>query len=376
MPIQSATSLSSPQNAALPQVVLIATGGTIAGKAAQPGQTQDYTAGALSADSLLEALPGLADRLRVSVQGLFALDSKDMTLWHMVQLRAAVVAALQQDEVAGVVITHGTDTLEETAFFLELTLPKVLRGKGNVVCKPVVLTAAMRPATALSADGPLNLWQALQLAAGSRWTAAHGQVAVVVNDQVFAGHDIAKQHTHHTGALAAVRGGALGSALDAAPLTIQPLGLPVWVPAAPQAPWLELPDLCAEDSKIGLESLLNKDSLKKNIEILFGCAGASSRALQSCYDGFRHQPRLVDGVVLALAGCGSVPESWLPILQQAREAGMPVVRASRIAQGGVTERGLDVALGTLPAGVLTAPQARIALWLSLLQPGWKATPAD
>ena len=134
----------------LPRIALLATGGTIAG--AGPDSTAAaYVAGALRGQALLQAVPQLAQLAQVQVHELFALDSADISDAQRLQLAQRVAALARQGDVDGIVITCGTDTLEESAYLLHLTLK---------TAKPVVLTGAMRAATALGADGPLNLYQA------------------------------------------------------------------------------------------------------------------------------------------------------------------------------------------------------------------------
>lgn len=139
-----------------PVIHLLATGGTIAGRAADPGEALAYAAGAIGAEELLASVPAAASLAELRSETIAAIDSKDMTehIWR--KLAARTAAHLADPQTAGIIITHGTDTLEETAYFLQLTLRSP---------KPVVLTGAMRPATALSADGPANLLNAVRLAA-------------------------------------------------------------------------------------------------------------------------------------------------------------------------------------------------------------------
>ena len=136
-------------------VAVVATGGTIAGTAARPDDHVAYAAAQLDAEALVAAVPPLAGQ-PIETETLARLDSCGMDHATWLRLRARLVALLVRPDVAGVVITHGTDTLEETAYFLHRTL---------AAPKPVVLTAAMRPATTLGADGPQNLLDAVRLAA-------------------------------------------------------------------------------------------------------------------------------------------------------------------------------------------------------------------
>ncbi len=175
--------LASSAQAAKPKVVILATGGTIAGSA--ESQTQaGYASGQVGVDVLLSAVPQIADLAEVSGEQVANVGSQDMSdaIWLTLAER---VNALQADpEVDGIVITHGTDTIEETGYFLHLTV----RGR-----KPVVMTAAMRPSTALSADGPLNLYNAVAVAADP--VAAGRGVLIVANDDIHGARGITKTST-------------------------------------------------------------------------------------------------------------------------------------------------------------------------------------
>ena len=188
----------------LPRIALLATGGTIAG--AGPDSTAAaYVAGALRGQALLQAVPQLAQLAQVQVHELFALDSADISDAQRLQLAQRVAALARQGDVDGIVITHGTDTLEESAYLLHLTLK---------TAKPVVLTGAMRAATALGADGPLNLYQAVQVAASAR---AAGQGALVVmNGAIWSGRDVAKRDAAQVQALQSPYG-PLGLVADDGP---------------------------------------------------------------------------------------------------------------------------------------------------------------
>ena len=188
-----------------PKICILTTGGTIAGAAARSDALTGYRAGALSAGELLAAVPEIADVCAIDSEEVSAIDSKDMTEAVWLHLAARIEAALAAG-AAGVVVTHGTDTLEETAYFLQLVVKSE---------NPVVLTGAMRPATALSADGPLNLLDAVRLAASPK---AHGQGALVVlNGEIHSARDIQKVHTTAVQAFVSPDVGALGRMEDGTP---------------------------------------------------------------------------------------------------------------------------------------------------------------
>jgi L-asparaginase len=310
--------------ASLPCIALVATGGTIAGQLDDGRASATYTAGVLGADALLAAVPELASLATIEASSPFSIDSKDITSAHWLALARHVRSLLDRDEIAGVVITHGTDTLEETAYFLHLVLP---------AGKPVVLTAAMRPANALSPDGPLNLYQAVRVAA-SGVTAEIG-VVVVVQQQIFGASDFSKVSTRGPAAFAAPNDGVLG--------------------------WAEPPRLLYEpaDLRAGALPLERLDTVSELpcVEVVYVAGGSAPVFLQNL-------PALgVRAVVLALPGNGSLPAHWETAVEALREQDIPVVLASRTGAGPVSATA-SLRFGE-PAGRLSPVQARIALMLGL-----------
>ncbi|VCQ13174.1 asparaginase family protein [Burkholderia pseudomallei] len=195
--------VSNPAPRALPRIAVLATGGTIAGAAPDAAQTAGYQAGALGVDRLLAAVPALAQIATIEAEQVASIDSKDLSpaLWTTLAERIDALAA--NDAIDGIVITHGTDTLEETAYLLHLTVK---------TAKPVVMTAAMRPATALSSDGPLNLLNAVAVAGSA---AARGQgVLVAFNNRIHSARDVVKTSTYAVDAFHSPELGALGWVQD------------------------------------------------------------------------------------------------------------------------------------------------------------------
>jgi len=310
-------------------VVVLGTGGTIAGQAASAGDTTGYTAGQVAISDLVAA-SGMADRMHVEARQVAQIDSKDLTFDIWQALTTEVVAQLARPEVDGIVITHGTDTLEETAYFLHGVLP--------AAHKPVVLTCAMRPASAVSADGPGNLMDALRLAAGDLDGAdlappPHGVLVCVAGD-VWAAPGLRKIHTLKNQAFGAgdlpavarVDGGALRL------MTAWPTG-GAWADAdwhRPAASW-------------------------PRVEIVSHYAGAEGRMIDLLLTAG------VDGLVVAGTGHGTLGAGMQAAVDRATAAGVRVQLASRCAFGPV--------LGGRPlqtAGELAPPQARVALLLDLL----------
>src|SRR5438445_11287324 len=169
--------------AKLPDIVILATGGTIAGAAAT-GTQAGYTSGAVTIDAMLAAVPGIKELANVKGEQISNVGSQDMTLDIMLTLAKRINVLLAQNNVDGIVVTHGTDTMEETAFFLNLVV------KSD---KPVVMVGSMRPSTAVSADGPLNLFTALGVAVDPQ---SRGRgVLVVMNDWIHGAHSLTKTST-------------------------------------------------------------------------------------------------------------------------------------------------------------------------------------
>ena len=171
------------QTKELPTIVILATGGTIAGAAAT-GTQAGYTSGAVTIDAMLAAVPGIKDVANIKGEQISNVGSQDMTFEIMLTLAKRINALLSEKDVAGVVVTHGTDTMEETAFFLNLVV------KSD---KPVVMVGSMRPSTSISADGPLNLFNAVGVAVDPN---SRGRgVLVVMNDWIHGAHSLTKTST-------------------------------------------------------------------------------------------------------------------------------------------------------------------------------------
>ena len=306
---------------ALPRLLLIATGGTIAGTADSASRTTGYQAGSLAATALLDAIPEVHEQAHFELSQPFSLDSSDMTPSHWLQLAREVAAARSRQDIDGVLITHGTDTLEETAFLLDALLAPG---------KPVVMTCAMRPASAHSTDGPLNLLHAVGVACHPG--AAGLGVLVVANDRIHLGARISKRHTQSVDAFereTSVIGWANPPTIDYQPR------------AAVHAP----------------ELLASLGTLPR-VDVLWVGAGSEPDALAS---SIAHGAR---AVVLALPGDGSVPGTWREAVGKANARGVAVVRASRTGDGAVSEKANDSAL-LIAAGTLTPACARVALMLAL-----------
>ena len=304
------------------KIVILGTGGTIAGRAARADDAVGYRAAELGVQALIDAVPPLAG-WPLEAEQVAQRDSKDMDIgtWLLLAQRAA--HHLARPDVAGVVVTHGTDTLEETAWFLHRVLAPA---------KPLVLTAAMRPATALSADGPQNLFDAVTLAAEPD---ACGVLAVL------AGHahgaaDLRKVHTIRLEAFSSGDSGpvALIQSGRVKVLRPWPTGDAVGLPATPADAW-------------------------PWVAVVANHAGADGREVRALVQSG------VAGLVVAGTGNGSLSAGLEAALHAAQSAGVAVRRSSRCAFGPVIDPADGVGSPIPSAGDRTVWQARVNLLLEL-----------
>lgn len=320
---------SSPVAAnALPRLRLLATGGTIAGAQTSPAQ-RGYKAAAFSAEALIAAVPQLADLGRLDVEQVAAIGSQDMDDATWLKLAARTQAALDDPAIAGVVITHGTDTMEETAFFLNLVVHSD---------KPVVLVGAMRPATEISADGPMNLYNAFAVAAHPD-TRARG-VLVVANDEIHFAREVSKTNTTQVGTFRATHRGLAGL-VNAGRLHLY-------------GPPVRRHTSASEFSVAGADAL-------PRVDIVYAHAGMRREAIDAAV---RAGAR---GLIIAGVGDGNLGAGPLAAAAEAARAGVAVVRSSRTG-GGVVERNIEIdddALGFIAADELNPQKARVLLMLGL-----------
>lgn len=307
------------------KIVVLGTGGTIAGTAATPGDSLAYTSAQLGVAQLVATCaPGSAWTLET--EQVAQIDSKDMgeALWQTLAARCA--HWLAQPEVRGIVITHGTDTLEETAFFLDRVLAPA---------KPVVLTCAMRPATALAADGPQNLLDAIAVAGSP---GACGVLAVCAG-AVHTARDVAKEHPYRLDAFTSGEAGPLGLVEEGRLRRLRewPAPSPLSVTRYAQA--------------------VARASDWPRVEIVLNHAGATGALVQALV------AQGVDGLVAAGTGNGTLSNPLQAALLAAQVQGVAVVRATRCARGQVIPHAGDL----LPdSGGLSPVKARVALMLDLL----------
>ena len=316
-------------------IVILGTGGTIAGRAASASDNIGYTAAEVGIEQLVAAIPGLTDAGPLIAEQVAQLDSKDMSFAVWAKLAGRVNHFLAQPDVAGIVVVHGTDTLEETAYFLQ------------AVCgpaKPVVLTCAMRPATALVPDGPQNVLDAVAVA---RHPGAKGVVAVCAGT-VHTAWDVQKVHPYQLDAF---------NSGDAGPLGYVEEGSLRLLRSWPEADENRTSDTLKTIAALGSEADWPR------VEIVMSHAGASGVVVDALVS------RGVQGLVVATTGNGTMHHALEAALLQAQAGGIKVVRATRCPNGRVLPKPGDL----IPdSNGLSPVKARVALMLRLLGGGPQA----
>lgn len=321
------------------KVVFLGMGGTIAGKAQSAQDNVGYKAGQVAVQDLLSAVPGLqlalGDCEALSEQ-VCQIDSKDMAHadWVALHLRAAHFLALP--DVAAVVVTHGTDTLEESAYFLSQTLPAEL-----LLHKPVVMTCAMRPASSLTPDGPANMADAAAVALSQ---GASG-VLVVCAGRVHAAAHVQKVHPYRVDAFDSGEAGPVGVVEEGRLRLLQG--------------W---PAISAGAAHLDVEKVQAMGWPR--VEILMSHAGADGSLVRALLTPVQTQ-RPLRGLVVAGTGNGTVHREMEAALMDAVAQGVRVVRVSRCAYGQIVGGDNARAPGTFAAMGLSAVKARIALMLQL-----------
>jgi len=328
-----ARSRAGKTNAALrPRIIVLATGGTIAGAQAA-GPRRPYKSAVYSIDALIAAAPGIDSLARLRTEQVASIGSQDMgeAVWRALASRAQ--RAQDDKSVAGVVITHGTDTMEETAYFLNL----VLKG-----AKPVVLVGAMRPATAISADGPMNLYNAVATAADPR---AWGRgVLVIANDEIHYAREVSKTNTTLIGTFRSTQRGLAGLA------------------SAGRIHFYGAPEI--RQTRGGAFALSPGASLPR-VDIIYSHAGMGPELIEAAVGAGAR------GIVIAGVGNGNMAAPALRAAAAAAKRGLAVVRSSRTG-GGIVERNVEVdddANGFIAAVELNPQKARILLMLGLTKTG-------
>jgi len=314
--------------ARLPNIVILATGGTIAGAALKPTDP-GYQSGAVGVDVLIAAVPQLKEIADVTGEQIASIGSQDMNDAVWLKLGKRVNELLARPDVAGVAITHGTDTMEETSYFLNLVVNSD---------KPVVLTGSMRPSTAMSADGPLNIYNAVAIAADP--TARGRGVLVTVDDDIHSGHDIVKTHSTDVGTMRSGEAGLVGATLFG------------------KQTWYRSPT-CIHTKKSEFR-VDNMTSLPR-VDIIYAHANMSPDIITSAV---RNGAK---GLVIAGVGDGNLTSPAADAMSAAAKSGVVVVRSSR-TNGGIVRRNIELnddKLGTVASMELNPAKARVLLQLAL-----------
>lgn len=323
--------------AQLPRIVILATGGTIVSSGADSLTMTGYRIEGLNVESLLAAVPELSRFARIEARQIANIDSGSMTSQVWADLGRAAAEAAADPDVAGIVVTHGTDTMEETAWFMHLVMKTE---------KPIVFTGAMRPATAISADGPLNLLNAVRIAADP---AARGRGAMIaVNDTILSARSAAKIHPTNAAAFGSAPEGPLGVIAGSSI---------VWLsrPARPFGP----------ETPYSIELL--KDLYARplpRVDIVYSHADDDGLLVRAvCAAG-------AEAIVHAGTGNGTIHCDTDEALAAAARSGVLIIRASRVAGGCVTP-GLAEwqERGYIPAGTLSPQKARILAQLTIARFG-------
>lgn len=313
-----------------PNVIILATGGTIAGAAAT-GTQAAYTSGAVTIDAMIAAVPGVKEMANIKGEQISNVGSQDMSFEIMLKLAKRINELMNRSDVDGIVITHGTDTMEETAFFLNLVV------KGD---KPVVMVGSMRPSTAVSADGPLNLYNAIGVATDPN---AKGRgVLVVMNDWIHAAHSLTKTST------------------TAIQTFMSPLRGIVGVANYGKNDFYNTPQWKHTSASEFDVSDINK---LPRVDIVFACADMSADLIDaSVTNGAK-------GIVIAGVGNGNMNKASLDAAANAVKKGVVVVRSTRVPTGSVG-RNVEVnddQLGFIASDELNPQKARLLLSLALLK---------
>ncbi|KAG7529467.1 hypothetical protein FFLO_05643 [Filobasidium floriforme] len=314
---------SGPHNASLPNVAIFATGGTIAGSSSSELDTTSYTAGVVGIAALIEAVPQLLDVANVQGSQIINIASESLNSTIVLQIAkfANAVLCAEGSTTDGLVITHGTDTLEETAFLMDSV----------VNCgKPVVLVGAMRPSTAISADGPANLLEAVTLA-GEPDARDRGAL-IALNDRIGSALYTQKNNANTINTFTAVEQGNIGGFLSTKPFFYYPAGQPTFKETFDISSVNELP----------------------MVDVLYGHQSFDWKLIQEAIDNG------AKGIVIAGTGAGSLSDLTIIEVERLLKQGFPIVASTKINEGAVPA-GRD----WISAGFLNPVKARIRLQLAI-----------
>ena len=324
------TSLIFAQNADLPNVVILATGGTIAGSA-ETGTQAGYTSGKLGIDAMIDAVPGIRKLANITGEQTANVGSQDMSVEVWLKLANRINELLATDDVDGIVITHGTDTQEETAYFLNLVV------KSD---KPVVTTGSMRPSTAVSAEGPLNLYNAVAVASNPK-SKGRG-VMIVMNDQIHSAQAVTKTNTTSVETFKSPIQGLMGAVIYG------------------QLEFYRTPHaIHTVNSEFSIEGVKELP----RVDIIYGGVDMPADLIElSIKAGAK-------GIVIAGVGNGNMNAASLAASKKATSKGIVVVRSTRVPTGYVLRNAEcnDDEYNTIASDELNAQKSRVLLMLCLLK---------
>lgn len=311
-----------------PKIAILATGGTIAGVIDDAITTTGYKAGALNIEVLLDAVPQIKEFATIVGYQISNIDSSNMSNEIQLNLAKKINKLLTKDEIDAVVVTHGTDTMEETAYFLNLTI------KSD---KPVILTGAMRPSTAMSADGSKNLYNAVALAINEK--SKNKGVMIVMNDRILSARAAVKTHTLNLDAFSSPNFGDLGYILDGKVYFYN-----------------TIKKLHTKNTPFDIDHL--EDLPKVDILYTYSNDGSGVAAKALFENG-------TQALVIAGSGSGNIHENQKNILKELMKKNLIVAISSRIQAGEVILSKEDEDLGFICTQDLNPQKARILLMLAL-----------
>ncbi|MFA5848563.1 MAG: type II asparaginase [Bacteroidales bacterium] len=310
-----------------PRIVILATGGTIAGSASSSTDAS-YKPGVISVEQIIATVPDIEKIANLKGIQVCNISSQNMELSIWLKLYNTIDSLFSNDLCDGVVITHGTDTMEETAYFLNLTIKH---------SRPVVLTGSMRPSTSLSADGPFNLFNAVSVAASQK--SLNRGVMVVINDFILSADDVTKTNTVNTAAFSSPNYGPLGYIRDGEPRFYRES--------------MVRHTVSSEFDIKGLKTL-------PQVEIVYSYAFPSTIPIKALIEAN------VKGIVIAGVGHGNYSQEMKNELEKGYRRGVAIIRSTRISTGGVDCAAEDYD-PSWPVSYLKNPQkSRILLMLALI----------
>ena len=320
-----------------PRVEIVATGGTIAG--AQASQSEyGYKAGSFKVEDLINAVPQMKELASITGEQVVNIGSQDMNDAVWLKLAKRINERLASGEIDGIVVTHGTDTMEETSFFIDLVTPDE---------KPIVFTGSMRPATAVGADGPANLYNAVAIAADPK---ARGRgVLVELNDSIHLARNVTKTNTTNVETFRSLNRGPVGLVNTG---KVEFFGSPASSHQSTAAPF----------------DVTKLDALPR-VDILYAHANMSPDLIDAAIKGG------AKGLVVAGVGDGNMTQPALDRLAKAAKEGIVVVRSTRLPEGMVLRNNEvnDDKMGFVASGEFTPGKARVLLQLALTK---TANPAE